>query len=79
MEYIRLLDTSIGASPLTPDRVRLTGSIEFDLVKREFWFDVPKKYKEYLSKSGNVWLVTMLPFAIKTGAAIEMNLSIDLE
>lgn len=77
MSDIRLIEKKIITSPMDKNRVRLIGKIDFDSVIHDYWFDFPIEYEKYLSHSGNCWLIVMLPFAVKSGATISLDLQID--
>ncbi len=64
---MHLTHTTIAESPLGPDRVRLSGHVQYDQGTRKeeiFWFDVPAEYRDSLSNSGNPWLVCRPPPAL---------------
>lgn len=76
MKHIRLIKKKVISSS-KDRRVKLIGTIDVDSEIHEYWFDFPIEYEDYLSESGNCWLLVMLPFAVKIGATISLDLHID--
>lgn len=42
-----------------------------------YWIDVPQEYSQYLSDSGNTWLVLLLPLAVRLSEPLEISRPID--
>jgi len=62
VELKRVFVESAGAS-----RVRLVGEVIHDDRPREverYWFEIPERYADSLSTSGNPWLACLLPLAV---------------
>jgi hypothetical protein len=77
---MQLTHTVIAESPLGPDRVRLSGHVQYDqgTPKEEiFWFDVPVEYRGSVSGSGNPWLVCLAPLAISLGEPLKIDEPVD--
>ena len=53
--------------------VRARGSKEV----LDFWFDVPSRHASHLSRSGDPWVVMLMPMAMATGEAIEVPSPVD--
>lgn len=70
----------IVKSPDNPKRVRLVGKVHYDdaLVQPElYWFEVDKSYADYLSFSGNPWLVCLIPLAVTLGEPLRICAPVD--
>jgi len=77
---MHLEQINIATSPSTEDRVRLVGKVSYDdgaVSPEHYWFEVPRKYAEFLSVSGNPWLVCLLPLAVTLGEAVRLDRPID--
>lgn len=67
----------------SPDRkgyVRLVGEVLYNNSGSDpelYWYEVPQKYAEYLSTSGNSWLVCLLPLAVKIREPLQICEPID--
>ncbi len=76
---MHLVGTEITTSPANPGFLRL--SVEIKLESHDepllYWFDVPSEYREYISESGNPWLVLMLPIACYLGEPIHISKPVD--
>ena len=56
--------------------MRLSGEVVYDNKDYQpevYWFDVPDKYGEYLSDSGNPWLACLLPLAAVLGEPLKIS------
>ncbi len=75
---MRLLDTVVGPSPLTPGYTRITARIIMDDGKElPIWVDVPDEFADDISDSGNPWLIAMLPMAAARHENIQLSLPVD--
>jgi len=75
-----LKDTEILESPIDDSKVRLVGEVFYDNKKidsERYWFEVPKKYKTFLSNSGNPWLVCLVPLAATLGEPLRLCKPVD--
>lgn len=75
---MKLKNVDIINSP-DPDKIRLLGEVSYaDSPSSEiYWFDYPSEYKEYISNSGNIWLVALLPLAVTKHESIHIQLPVD--
>ncbi|MDO8348505.1 MAG: hypothetical protein Q7S85_11505 [Rugosibacter sp.] len=75
---MKLLSSGITPSPDTPGNMRSSALIRWGLGNEfQLWIDVPEKYADSLSETGNPWLVAMLPMAAALGEDIELPLPVD--
>ncbi|MDO8348506.1 MAG: hypothetical protein Q7S85_11510 [Rugosibacter sp.] len=75
---MQLVTQEITPSPSTPGCMRSSALIRWGLGNEfRLWVDVPEKYADGLSKTGNPWLVAMLPMAAALGEDIELPLPVD--
>ena len=77
---MKLMNTDIADSPSNPDHVRLTGVVHYDtsgLKPESYWFEVPKRYAEFLSTTVNPWLACLLPLAVTLGEPLELKGEVD--
>ena len=77
---MQLKHANVLKSRCSEDRVRLSGEVAYDdrAIRPElYWFDVPEKYAEYLSTSGNPWLACLLPLAATLGEPLRISLPVD--
>ncbi|MBI4522970.1 MAG: hypothetical protein HY695_04055 [Deltaproteobacteria bacterium] len=77
---MELMRTCVTVSPYNPTRVRLVGQVTYDdrqVDPEEYWFDVPEKYADSLSTTGNPWLVCLLPLAMSLGEPLRLSVPID--
>jgi hypothetical protein len=61
-------------------RVRLVGEVTYDDRPRkaeQYWFELPEKYADSLSESGNPWLACLLPLAVTRREPLRLCLPID--
>ena len=71
---------SIIESPSKKGYVRLCAEVVYDdsLYKPEtYWFEVPEKYRRYLSDTGNPWLVCLAPLAMALGEPLHIDRPVD--
>ena len=77
---MQLKQIDIQKTPNANGRVQLTGEVIYGdrAVRPEiYWFEVPEKYAEFLSKSGNPWLVCLLPLAVTLGEPLRISEPVD--
>jgi hypothetical protein len=77
---MELIHSRVIESPNKPGRVRLVGQVTYDdrqVGPEEYWFDVPEKYADSLSTTGNPWLVCLLPLAMTLGEPLRLSVPID--
>lgn len=61
-------------------RVRLVGEVRYDgqgSKAEKFWFDLPSRFEDSISESGNPWLVCLLPLAAQRGEALRLARPVD--
>jgi len=61
-------------------RVRLVGEVTYDDRPRkaeQYWFELPEKYADSLSESGNPWPACLLPLAVTRREPLRLCLPID--
>ncbi len=67
-------------SPDAKDKVRIIGEVSYTnrFIKPErIWFEVSERYAEYLSETGNPWLVCLLPLAVTLGEPLRIGRPVD--
>lgn len=77
---MELLSVRIGDAPVAAGRVRLVGDVAYDDRPGQvetYWFEVPEKYADSLSRSGNPWLACLLPLAVTRGEPLRLCRPID--
>lgn len=77
---MRLKTIDIVKSPVEPNKTRLLGEVVYDngpVVSEIYWFDVPEDCAEFISNSGNPWLVCLLPLAVTLGESLRISLPVD--
>lgn len=75
---MQLLFHVTSASPETAGNLRSTGLVRWGQTEEfALWVDVPARYGDCLSTSGNPWLIAMLPWAASLGEDIELSLPVD--
>ena len=77
---MRVKSHSLVKSPARTDHVRLCAEVEYDtkgLKPEVYWFEVHQKYKEFLSTTGNPWLLCLAPAAITLGEPLHLNRPVD--
>jgi hypothetical protein len=61
-------------------RVRLSARVRFDDPNtpcESYWFDVPERYADDLTETGNPWIVCLAPLALTLGEPLRIPLPID--
>ncbi|TBR12066.1 MAG: hypothetical protein EPO47_00590 [Rugosibacter sp.] len=75
---MQLVTQEIVRSPETPDNLRVMGVIRWGKGEElRLWVDIPERYIEVISETGNPWLVAMLPMAASLDEDIELSLPVD--
>lgn len=75
---MKLLHVSTHRSPDNVGYVRITGMVERGTGEQfDIWFEVPRELEADLSRSGNPWLVAMLPYALETGEPLVCEIAVD--
>ena len=75
---MQLTSVEIGRSPDTQDMIRLTGRVTFrDGSSDAIWFDVPKRFRDDLTTSGNMWLSCLPPLATVLEEPLRISLPVD--
>jgi len=77
---MKVKNIDIITSPDDSNRLRLVAEVIYD--NKEFkpelyWFEVDKKYKDYINTSGNPWLVCLIPLAVTIGEPLQLYNPID--
>jgi hypothetical protein len=70
----------ITKSPENDARVRLSALVSYETgaVREEtYWFDVDESYGDFLSRSGNPWVVCLLPLAVALGEPLRVSAPVD--
>lgn len=70
----------ITTSPLSADRTCVRANVicrNNNIPPEVYWIDVPRDYSDYLSDSGDAWLLLLLPFAIRLGEPLEISRPVD--
>ena len=71
---------SMIKSPSREGFTRLCADVTYDdlsLKSETYWFEVPDKYREYLSETGNPWLVCLAPLAMALGEPLKIDRPVD--
>src|SRR5262245_48369525 len=77
---MELVSVRIGGTPSAPKRVRLSGDVVYDDRPGEveqFWFEVPERYADSLSLSGNPWITSLLPLAVTLRQPLRIHAPVD--
>ena len=76
---MELVSVRIEESPQTAGQVRLVGEVAYDdrPGTEPYWFEVDEKYAGSLSLSGNAWVTSLLPAAVKIGQNLRINAPVD--
>lgn len=77
---MKLLGTELRRSPLSPDRIRLSGRVRYgsgDPREESLWFEVPEDLEPEVSRTGDPWLVVLLPLAATLGEDLVLSLPVD--
>jgi hypothetical protein len=77
---MKMVSCAIIDSPARPGYVRLSAEVEYDkqgLKPETYWFEVHESQKEFLSTSGNPWLMCLAPVAITLQEPLHINRPVD--
>lgn len=76
---MRLLNRTIASSPDQAGALRVAAEIVLERSGAVLnpWFDVPEDCADQISRTGNPWLVYMLPIAMAAGEDIALPLGVD--
>jgi hypothetical protein len=77
---MELLSVRLAEAAPRTGRVRLVGDVAYDDragAVEQYWFEVPEKYADSLSVSGNPWLACLLPLAVTLREQLRLCLPID--
>lgn len=77
---MKLLGIDLCRSPLSPDRIRLSGRVRYrsgDPREESLWFEVPEDLEPEVSRSGDPWLAALLPLAATLGEDLVLPLPVD--
>lgn len=64
---MQVKNIDVITSPDNINRLRLVAEVIYDTKgfnPELYWFEVDKKYKDFISTSGNPWLTCLLPLAV---------------
>ena len=65
-------------SALLPGHVRVAAEINYGWWQKEkLWFDVPQTHAETAGRSGNCWLMALLPLAFERGERLRIHAPVD--
>jgi hypothetical protein len=70
----------IMRSPTYADKVRLVGEVDYDrrfIGSERIWFEVPERYADDLTDSGNPWLACLIPLAVTLGEPLRIGRPVD--
>jgi hypothetical protein len=77
---MRLKHAEIIPSPDKEGWTRLTGEVTYGDRPADtelYWFEVPDKWGEFLSESGNPWLACLLPLAVRLDEPLQIDRPVD--
>ncbi len=77
---MRVKPSTIISSPTRAGYARLCAEVEYDtpgMKPETYWFEVPEKYRRFLSDTGNPWLVCLVPLAAVLGESLKMEMPVD--
>lgn len=78
---MQLRTVDVVQSPRDPTHMRLVGEVVYDDSKEKtelYWFEVTAEYSGYLdNRSGNPWLVCLLPLAVTLGEPLRLCVPVD--
>jgi hypothetical protein len=77
---MELKSAQLTQAPGSPDRLRLVGEVTYDDrpgSSETYWFEVPARYADSLTTTGNPWLVCLLPLAMRLGEPLRLALPVD--
>ncbi len=71
---------NVRVAPSAPGRVRLVGDVVYDDRPgqvEEYWFELPDRFADSLTASGNPWLAALLPLAAVLGEPLRLCRPVD--
>ena len=74
-----LLAAGVEPSP-REGRVRLVGEVRYEAAgagSENYWLEVPARYADQLSITGNCWLAFLLPLGVALGERVRIPLPVD--
>jgi hypothetical protein len=77
---MELIAVRLAESPSARGKVRLVGDVVYEDrpgVVEQYWFEVPEKYADSLSLSGDPWLACLLPLAATRGEPLRLCAPVD--
>lgn len=75
---MKVSEIKVGDSTIESGHVRLSALVEYlDGEKEEYFFDFPGELRGDVSLSGDPWLVTLLPLAMKLGEDLVIDAPVD--
>jgi hypothetical protein len=75
---MQLTSVDTDRSPDTKGMIRITGQVTFrDGSSDALWFDVPERYRDELTISGNTWLSSLLPLVAVLEEPLQICLPVD--
>ncbi len=68
-------------SPISTNNLRLVGEVIYDDTAHSdtYWFDIPKKYKDDISNTGNLWLACLIPLAVTLNEPLKICRPVDIK
>lgn len=60
-----------------PGAVRLNGHVVTSSGEFDLWYEIPEDRAEHAPRSGNAWLVALLPYALHRGERLDLDLPVD--
>ncbi len=68
----------IKASALLPGHTRVAAAVSYGWLRRErLWFDVPQSHAGAINRSGDCWLMALLPLAFERGEPMRICAPVD--
>ena len=77
---LKVSNIEITKSPVAADRTCIRADVTCHnqtIPPEVYWIDVPRDYSDYLSDSGDAWLVLLLPFAVRLAEPLEISRPVD--
>lgn len=76
---MKLVERAVAPSPVRADSLRIAVTLEMERGggSHRVWFDVPADCRDEISRSGNPWLLLMLPIAIAAGEPVMLSEPVD--
>lgn len=76
---MKLVERTLGPSPVRADSLRIAVTFEMERGggSHRIWYEVPSDCRDEISRSGNPWLVLMLPIALGAGERVMLSEPVD--